>query len=79
VNVASEKGAIYSVCGALYSRGNRERLAEKTNPPFGKWLISNRLGMLRHTAGCSFYQGQCQANILIALYKPEIIDLETAA
>jgi hypothetical protein len=25
------------------------------------------------------YQGQCQGNILIALYKLEIIDLETAA
>ncbi len=34
-----------------------------------KWLISNSLDnndpcMLRHTAGCSFYQGQCITNDL---------------
>jgi len=50
------------------------KLAEMTNS-----LERGVTIWLRHTAGCSFYQGQCQLKNWIALVKPEIIDLETAA
>ena len=67
MNVASEKGIHLNVCGALDSRGNRERAAEKIAPPC-KWLTSNSFGMLRHTAGCTFDD--------IDVGKSSLIDLE---
>jgi hypothetical protein len=41
----------------------------------GNRFDNNDPVMLRHTAGCSFYQGQC-INIVVHL-KSDLIDLET--
>jgi hypothetical protein len=69
MNAVSEKtSAMRMRYSELYR--NIETMAEKIMAPFIlKWLISNSLDnndpcMLRHTAGCSFYQGQCITNDL---------------
>jgi CRISPR/Cas system-associated protein Csx1 len=73
VNVASEMTSGMTMrCSGLYR--NIERLAEKTSPP-RKWLKSNSLGMLRHTAGCSFYQGE----LVLALTKSSLIEVDVSS
>jgi hypothetical protein len=50
---------------------NMKRLAEMTNPPRDR-STSNRKGMLRHTAGASFYQGRLE----LALNKSSLIEVD---